>query len=402
MIRCGFRFAHRLSDNCPVPCARSPVPFHLMGIADRHYIRDRPQEGYAARGASVLRGWSANTWLILICVMVFVIDPFTAQFSVRNPNTGREVPVQWVPGRNYPLVEGTTPPARAKPKLDAQPVGRSSRGLLLVPLVDPASGQQVGYTEVYPLNGRLASWLHFSTERGFLNIEFWRLIGFQFLHANFGHLLFNMIGLFFFGPLVERYLGSKRYLAFYLLCGICGALLYALLNLGGIAASLMLGDDVNVPGLLFNDTYVPLIGASAGVFGVLMAGAFLAPSAIVLLFFIIPMRLWVVAYGLVLLALWTVVFGGNNAGGEAGHLGGAMAGWYFIRHPRHLHGFFDFLGWVDPTSHHYRDRKRIGSASPHSVTHQREIDRILEKISREGIQSLSDDEKRTLREASRQ
>ena len=193
----------------------------------------------------------------------------------------------------------------------------------------------------------LKDWLHLSTTHSILGLQYWRFIGFQFLHANFQHLLFNMIGLYFFGPLVEQYLGGKRFLAFYLLCGIFGSVLYLLLNLGG----LIFGDSI--PGLLFNDPSTPLVGASAGVFGILLAGAYLSPNIKVLVFFIIPMRLSTMAYGLVGLALFTVFFGKSNAGGEAAHLGGAAAGWYFIRNPHHLNGFFDFLGKADPTSKHF-------------------------------------------------
>src|SRR5690606_11878394 len=154
------------------------------------------------------------------------------------------------------------------------------------PIVERSTGQQIGWGEVYVMRF-LESYLHFSTQRAFFwpYIEFWRFIGFQFLHANFSHLLFNMIALYFFGPMVEQYLGSKRYLAFYLLCGICGALMYLLLNLSGYIVTLMSHTPVQIPGLLFNDPSTPLVGASAGIFCVLMAGAFLAPHATVLLFF---------------------------------------------------------------------------------------------------------------------
>jgi len=254
----------------------------------------------------------------------------------------------------------------------------------------------------------LQSWLHFSTMRGFFEFQVWRFIGFQFLHAHLPHILFNMIGLFFFGPIIERYLGGKRYLAFYLLCGICGALMYLLLNLGGI----LIGG--NVPFLLFNSPYLPLIGASAGVFGVLMAGAYIAPNVTVLLFFFLPMRLATLAYLLVAMAVLTLLTGGPNAGGEAGHLGGAIAGFYFIRHPQHLHGFFDILGRVDPTSHHYRGKRQAPRSQPAGPAPRRggkswfaksepsdqEIDRILDKISNTGLHSLTEQEKKILSKAS--
>ena len=120
----------------------------------------------------------------------------------------------------------------------------------------------------------------------------------------------------------------------------------------------------------------------------------MAPNVKVLVFFIIPMRLSTMAYGLVLLALFTVLFGRNNAGGEAAHLGGAAAGWYFIRNPHHLNGFFDFLGKADPTSKHFALRDK--------GTKQADVDRILDKIHKKGLQSLTKKEKKVLHDASRQ
>jgi hypothetical protein len=158
------------------------------------------------------------------------------------------------------------------------------------------------------------------------------------------------------------------------------------LNLGGI----IVGKDV--PILLFNDTSVRLIGASAGVFGVLLAGAFLAPKVRVLVFFVIPMQLSTMAYLLVALAVYSVVKGTGNAGGEAAHLGGAAAGWYFIRNPHHLNGFFDFLGKADPTSKHFALGKK--------KTVRSDVDKILDKIHRKGLNSLSSKEKKILHDAS--
>ena len=83
------------------------------------------------------------------------------------------------------------------------------------------------------------------------------------------------------------------------------------------------------------------------------------------------------AYLLVGIAVWTVLRNVDNAGGEAAHLGGAAAGWYFIRNPRHLSGFFDFLGKADPTSEHFAFRKS-------NKVHEDEVDRILDKVHQQG------------------
>ncbi|MDY7107252.1 MAG: rhomboid family intramembrane serine protease, partial [Planctomycetota bacterium] len=354
---------------------------------------------YGAGGLRGMRMWSVNTWLIVICAIVFVIDGLTPLQTV-------EMGIEWAEGVNPAQLKGTdvviTEPAITLRGRGGQPI----QGVRQVIQRTPGGPEVVGEQTVL-FQHVLTKYLHFSTQRGFLRIEFWRFIGFQFLHANLMHLLFNMIGLYFFGPMVERYLGSKRYLAFYLLCGIFGALMYSLLNLGGVIAEAVGGSGVRVPGLLFNDAHTPLVGASAGVFGVLMAGAYLAPRAMVLVFFFLPMQLRTLAYALVGIALFTVVVAGRNAGGEAGHLGGAIAGFYFIRHPRHLHGFFDILGRVDPTSHHYRGkgapargRAVAKGAGARGAPSRAEVDRVLDKVHSQGLASLTDREKRILRQAS--
>jgi len=373
-----------------------------MGIYDRDYIRREPPPGggFARRGLPTVGMWSVNTWLILICVAVFVVDGFTPErwVQVREPYvfaTVEGVPETAVAAGPVAHVRGPLKDFRGEVKV------RELDGLRLLERPVTRSNpepNQIGWVAVIRMPW-LASFLHFSTARGFLKLEVWRFVGFQFLHAHLPHLLFNMIGLYFFGPLVERKLGSKRYLAFYLLCGIFGAVMFLLLNLGGHVAQMLSGSDVAIPGLLFDSPYTPLVGASAGVFGVLMAGAYIAPNAMVLLFFILPMRLVTLAYAIVAIALFTVIVGGENAGGQAAHLGGAIAGYYFIRRPEHLHGFFDFLGWVDPTSHHYRSKGPRAAGRPPPAD-RAEVDRILDKISRSGLHSLSEKEKRTLREAS--
>ncbi len=379
-----------------------------MGINDRDYIRQRPTGSRAAAGGGLtaIRMWSVNTWLIVACVVVFVVDSMFPRVDGwwKPVEVDRDVPayVDFVGGVQFrvqppgaPPAALVQPPGKTRPETDAL-----RRGTLLFQRdvwdVDATPADHIG-TITYQWMPPFQRWFHFSTLNGVRKLEVWRFIGFQFLHGSLMHLLFNMMALYFFGPIVERYLGGKRYLAFYLLCGIFGALMYGILNLGGVVVSLLANGQVSVPVLLFDSTATPLVGASAGVFGVLMAGAYLVPNAMVLLFFVLPMRLATLAYAFVALAAVSVLVGSHNAGGEAGHLGGAIDGFYFIRHPEKLHGFFDFVGWADPTSHHYRDR-RPASRRPKRTRH--EIDRILDKIKTGGLQSLTEKEKRILRSAS--
>lgn len=272
--------------------------------------------------------------------------------------------------------------------------------------------------------GPFDTWGHFSTTAAVEHLQVWRFITFQFLHADFWHILFNMLGLFWFGPMVEMFLGSRRYLAFYLLCGVAGALLYLVLNLLGT----MFG---NVPGLLPNDPATPLMGASAGVFGVLMAGAFLEPNRQItlLLFFVLPvtLRMKTLAYGLVAIALIAVYSGSQNAGGEAGHLGGALAGALLIRYASVLNFANLFPGGelkkrgrhaFDQFDHVFDRNRRStsgGGAAPSGGERKggvfgfgggksaeeddREVDRILSKVATEGLHSLTERERKVLQGA---
>jgi membrane associated rhomboid family serine protease len=257
---------------------------------------------------------------------------------------------------------------------------------------------------------------YFSSFHAIYKLEFWRVITFQFLHADVMHILFNMLGLYFFGAMVERSLGFKKYAAFYLVCGIFGALMYLLLNFMGTAAAGM--NVMNIPGLLYPPdgttmlSKSPLLGASAGVFGVIIAGAYLAPNAeIQLIFPPIPMKLRTFAYGYVAIALISLLMGTDNAGGEAAHIGGALAGWFFIRRTHLLTDFFDVFSDSRKSSPKRPVMNRgpkpsakkepgffakvTGTAPPTEA----EINRILDKLRAEGLASLTEREKDALRRA---
>jgi len=227
----------------------------------------------------------------------------------------------------------------------------------------------------------------------FQRLEVWRLVTFQFLHSpnTIWHLVMNMFGLWIFGPMVEQYLGAKKYLAFYLVSGLAGGLLFIILNvLGAYTPINILTDGFNTP----------LVGASAGVFGVIVACAHISPNTTVqLLFPPIPMKLKFFAYGYVGLALFQLLAGSNNAGGEAAHMGGAIAGFYFIRNSHHLLDFFDIFG--DSRSKSKKSNPFKAPKPKRGVPSTDEVDRILSKVATEGIGSLTDKEKQTLNKASK-
>lgn len=172
----------------------------------------------------------------------------------------------------------------------------------------------------------------------FLEGEIWRLITYQFVHANFGHILFNMWALYFFGPAVEQAMGPRRYLLFYLVCGIAGALFSSLLAGLNLYSSLpdspqatlicnQLAEFAGYTGQVHCWEMIPLIGASASIYGVMVACAFMYPDVqISLLFPPITLRLRTFAICVIGIATASILFNLCNAGGEAGHLGGIIMG----------------------------------------------------------------------------
>jgi len=242
---------------------------------------------------------------------------------------------------------------------------------------------------------------HLSVHTAFEQLEVWRLITFQFLHdpSSIWHLLMNMFGMWVFGPMVEQYLGRKKYLAFYLVCGLAGGLLFTVLNV------LSVKTPINI---LPIDFATPLIGASAGVFGVIVACAYVSPNSVIqLLFPPIPLKMKTFAYGYVAIAFISLMMGARNAGGDAAHVGGAVAGFFFIRNSHFLADFFDVFGDSRPGKakkskkvrhkSSYRNYNNTRSSGPS----QDDIDKILQKVSQKGLASLTEKEKKTLAQASK-
>ena len=258
---------------------------------------------------------------------------------------------------------------------------------------------------VYILSAMVPSLYDFgylSVYQAIQRMEVWRLITFQFLHDpnSILHVGFNMFGMWVFGPMVEQYLGGKKYLAFYLMCGLSGGLLFILLNLIGAYTPLH---------ILRDGFQTPLIGASAGVFGVIVACAYVSPHSVIqLLFPPIPMKMRTFAYGYVAFALFSLLIGSHNAGGEAAHVGGAIAGYFFIRKHHLLSDFFDVFGDSRPGAAKNTRRKTVRNrqhGAPYKgaskMPSKSEIDAILDKVSQHGLASLTEKEKKKLAEASK-
>ena len=243
----------------------------------------------------------------------------------------------------------------------------------------------------------------------------WTPISYMFMHADFWHILWNMLFLYWFGRIVGDFIGNQRILPLYLLGGLSGALIYF------ISANL---------NLLPPSSGHYMLGASASVMAIIVAAGVLSPDYIMRLLFLGDVKLKYIVAVLVFLDLLGIA-GMNNTGGHFAHLGGAIFGWIFVHQLRNGNDLAEpinnliskiqnfFGGLSNPSSRRRRgpkvvyrntekareNRRRPSANRPsnkrNSQSHQEQLDAILDKIKRSGYDSLSNEEKEFLFNASK-
>ncbi len=142
---------------------------------------------------------------------------------------------------------------------------------------------------------------------------FWQVFTYQFVHANFTHLLFNMLAIFFFGTAVERRLGSSEFLLLYLLSG----------TLSGIASLLFY--------LATGALSVFLMGASGAVFALLLAYAVLFPRSLIYIWGILPVPAPILVIGYTALEIYNMLTGRNMGVSHLTHLAGFVVCWLYCQ-----------------------------------------------------------------------
>lgn len=235
----------------------------------------------------------------------------------------------------------------------------------------------------------------------------WTLITYFFTHEDIFHILFNMLFLYWFGKLVDEYLGAKRVVALYLLGGITGGVFFMVIyNL--------------LPYFQANLSGPPMLGASAAAFSVAVGASTLLPNYTFNLIFLGPIRIKFIALFYIILSLAQTV--GPNAGGNLAHLGGAFIGYIFIKLLQNgtdlgkplyavMNGWSKLFRKRPSMQVTYREKQVYRSTSVYSsasssttieMPNQTEIDTILDKISKSGYESLTKEEKQKLFKASQQ
>jgi membrane associated rhomboid family serine protease len=223
-----------------------------------------------------------------------------------------------------------------------------------------------------------------------LLVRWWTPLTYMFLHTGLPHLAVNMLMLFFFGSAVEERMGSRTFGTFYLMCG-----------LGGAVLSL---------GMLFTAPGGVVIGASGAILGVALAFAIYWPDAPIFVFPIpFPIKAkWLVTF-FVVANLVSALLGADTGVAYLAHLGGLLFGFIYLKgEAMVLQRGRDAMAQVPrsrrpPPNRPERDeRETADTAARHGRAAYDEIDRVLEKISRSGLESLTPAERRLLDDRSRE
>ena len=211
----------------------------------------------------------------------------------------------------------------------------------------------------------------------FSRLMLWQLITYMFVHVGLVHLVLNMLMLWMFGSVLEKVWGTRRFVEFYFFCGVGAGLVSALLG--------------------FRD-FIPIVGASGVIYGMLAAFAILFPEQVILLFILFPMKMrqavWVMA-GINLLA---ALSSPGSSLAYIGHLAGGACGYLYLKNER----LRAWLSRWNPSELKaaWREQKAMKYAAQQR-DFEKEVDRILDKISCKGMASLSKHEQEQLKKKSR-
>ena len=249
---------------------------------------------------------------------------------------------------------------------------------------------------------RVFDWLELPASPARFIMQPWSLLTYMFMHGGLLHILFNMLWLYWFGAIFLNMFSSKHLRGLYVLGGICGGALY------------MLAYNV----FPYFRPYIEnsfMVGASASVLAIVAAAAYREPNYPIRLLLLGTLRLKYLA--LIVIGMDLLLITSENAGGHIAHLGGALAGVWFAAG---LNKGRDVTAWInratDGIASLFRHKPRKPKMKVHYGNGNRqqdydynarkkaqsdEIDRILDKLRKTGYEGLSDEEKKSLFDASK-
>ncbi len=238
-------------------------------------------------------------------------------------------------------------------------------------------------------------WFAVPADLNTLIVKPWTIISYMFTHENFLHILFNLLAFYWFARMFLMYFSQRQLLSIYIIGGLCGALFYiAAFNLIPVFAKY---SEISIA-----------IGASASVMAVVFSIALLVPNQTVYLLFFGEVKLKYIAFAFIVLDLVSIPL--SNAGGHIAHIGGAFSGALFVYFYRNgtditiwlsrlIYGIKEFFIPQKKLRIKVNNTKKQaryetdGEYNARKKAEQEEINAILEKISRSGYESLSDEEK---------
>ena len=267
--------------------------------------------------------------------------------------------------------------------------------------------------------------LHFFMAQDFRVYQF---ITYMFLHGGFTHIFFNMFALWMFGAVIERVWGPKKFLFYYISCGIGAGMTQELAQyVNYLSLGLSEFDQVNVGGtLMLTSDYLNLwttIGASGAVYAILLAFGMIFPNErLFIIPFPFPIKAKWLVVGYIAIELFSALSGPGDGVAHTAHLGGMLFGFIMIRywkkHPENGSGFGRNRGkeFFDDMKRRFDERQRSSnrrrwvdeseeSQEPPKKPkrqNQEEIDAILDKIRKSGYDSLTKEEKKKLFDQSQQ
>lgn len=264
--------------------------------------------------------------------------------------------------------------------------------------------------------------LHFFMAKDF---SFYQLVTYLFMHGSFMHLFFNMFAVWMFGTVMERVWGPKRFLIYYLVCGIGAGIIQEGVQYINYANENLAAYDfvMTSSGRITTEAYLNLwttVGASGAVYAILLAFGMTFPNERM---FIIPFPFpikakWLIG-GYIVIEVWSALNTPGDGIAHMAHLGGMLFGFLLIRywrkHPNIEHRFNGQNGFFQQMKKQYENKRRNtfhyqpSTETPRWEEHkekeedsarQAEIDAILDKIRKSGYDSLTKEEKKKLFEQS--
>ena len=207
----------------------------------------------------------------------------------------------------------------------------------------------------------------------------WSIVTYMFLHGSVGHIFFNMLALYFFGPRLEARIGSRRFLWLYLVSGVVGGL------------------------LSFTSPMTGVIGASGAVYGVMFGYAHYWPRDVVHIWGVLPVEVRWMVVGLTAISLVSGFGAAGDGIAHFAHLGGFLGAWIYLRVLDQTTGAKRFRSQAVAAARPIREAPSATMARWSSIdrtnlhpVNLEELDRVLAKVQQEGVGRLTDGEREFL------